>query len=61
MSMVIGPVIYVKKQFPDDMLAEKVAQPDYDSKYKTPINFILSLAFVVGGFFCLFILPKWLS
>jgi len=60
-SMIIGPLIYLKKQFPDDLIAQKIAQPDYDVKYNKPMNHLLALTFVVGGFIVLFLLPKWLS
>ncbi|MCP4482943.1 MAG: hypothetical protein GY823_00005 [Flavobacteriaceae bacterium] len=60
-SMMIGPVIYLKKQFTDEMLAEIVVLPDHDLKYNTPVNHVVSLFFVIGGFVCLFFLPKWLS
>jgi len=60
-TMIFAPIFYIKKQFPNELIAEKVAQPDYEAKYNKPINHFLVLLFDVGGFIVLFLLPRWLS
>jgi len=60
-SMIITPIFYVKKQFTDELIAEQITQLDYGIKYNKPINHLLVFLFDVGGFTCLFLLPRWLS
>jgi len=59
--MIFAPILYLKKQFPDELIAQKVAQTNYHSQYNRPVAHLLALTFVVGGFIVLFLLPKWLS
>lgn len=57
----IVPAIYTYKRFPDNLIAEKINQKGYNTKYNRGINHIIALAFIVVGFIFVFFLPKWLS
>ncbi|WP_199611739.1 hypothetical protein [Flocculibacter collagenilyticus] len=59
--IIIAPIWYVKKLFPDELLMLKVNQADYNIKYNRLICHFVSIMFVFGGFVCLFFLPSWLN